>query len=1337
MSQFGQTTKNPPWVRTTAQTLATGVGQQQQQQMQTQMMGQNTMGTLGTPTMVQYQQQQQPVFQTPIGMQQPGMAMTTMPTGMATAGVAMQTALGNTQMFPQVATVSYPTPRSLNPTAFQSAPVTAVPPVPPANPNPSPKQRVFTGTVTKVHDNFGFIDEDVFFQTSCCVKGSNPVVGDRVLVEASYNPNMPFKWNATRIQVLPMSTANTTQRPQNKQGFTATPNQNTYNAVPPPAENSVSGSNYGNRSNQRKSSRQDRKDRARETDDEEVDRKKRREERIREREEKEKRSPSVRQRSKSPRPRRRQRIVPRYMVHIPKMALDLPEADVLELRRRYSNMYVPSDFFSANFRWVDAFPPNTPFTLDRPCSFHVMHKEVDAVLDNKAVLEPPDADYLFSAKVMLMSMPLMEEVFRKCCQLAEEKDKDSDDGRDFVHPTRLINFLVGLRGKNETMAVGGPWSPSLDGPNPDKDPAVLIRTAIRTCQALTGVNLSSCTQWYRFLEIYYRRGETTHKGRTVAARVETVVLFLPDVWSCVPTRLEWDGLHLNYKKQLERKQKADQDAANGATGDEKEVGEETQDVKREPTHFSELDPKTMKVSELRQELEARTLSPKGLKSQLIARLTKAIKTEAEKAEELEEEKKKAEPEPPKQDLDSREDEKRNREEEDRKKQDEREKLAREKRYTLPDAPHILVHPSRTAKSGKFDCTVMSLSVLLDYRPEDTKEHSFEVSLFAELFNEMLMRDFGFRIYRALHDAPERPKEEEKDKDKKKEKKDDKDRKSDKKNGKREERDEKKDDRHSKDKSRSDKEKNEEKEEDEEEEDDEDDDDLKDDRKDRDKDDKDRKRDKDKKKKDKVKLYTEDPLLLLAFLYFDQSHCGYIFDKDIEELLYTLGLNLSRAQVRKLVQKVVTRDSLHYRKLTDKPICKQEEGKEKEHDKQKEEHTSVPSSENLIALAYGNKRFLPVFTHFGSAGSPPSKRARRDIPDEGKESSSTPEGFLMYKGCLLDIEKLMQQLQRSEKARLDTENKMMNIKHDLGVMKEHTKLLTSTAKELTQELQDYRNKLAETEEELSHMKAKSDVFYSALKDVQMRITPVLASENASENSGAKLATVTKIMEKPRVSVSTLEEEAESKPQQIVKEEDKPNTGPVIVSYGTSSSTESDAPDKDPMHPVQPECHSETDICIHLDDDVIELDENESVKQGQETVSETKESTPTLETVTETVESALSVETDSVLKTQDSEDGATACIQSPEKDSLAAAQSPDCVEVEATSQVAESKPETEEIPEATKEEEDTHADEQSEIDNGGKSENTEEESESREQSETVESTENETRESSNSTVPMECD
>lgn len=94
-------------------------------------------------------------------------------------------------------------------------------------------------------------------------------------------------------------------------------------------------------------------------------------------------------------------------------------------------------------------------------------------------------------------MPTLEDVYKKCCWLEkEEKEKkESAEERDFIHPTRLINFLVGLRGKNETMAIGGPWSPSLDGPNPESDPSVLIKTAIRACKAHTGIDLSNCTQW--------------------------------------------------------------------------------------------------------------------------------------------------------------------------------------------------------------------------------------------------------------------------------------------------------------------------------------------------------------------------------------------------------------------------------------------------------------------------------------------------------------------------------------------------------------------------------------------------------------------------------------------------------------------------------------------------------------------------------------------------------------------------------------------------------------------------------------------------------------------------
>ena len=39
----------------------------------------------------------------------------------------------------------------------------------------------------------------LFLFVSSTVKGMIPKVGDKVLVEASYNASMPFKWNATRV----------------------------------------------------------------------------------------------------------------------------------------------------------------------------------------------------------------------------------------------------------------------------------------------------------------------------------------------------------------------------------------------------------------------------------------------------------------------------------------------------------------------------------------------------------------------------------------------------------------------------------------------------------------------------------------------------------------------------------------------------------------------------------------------------------------------------------------------------------------------------------------------------------------------------------------------------------------------------------------------------------------------------------------------------------------------------------------------------------------------------------------------------------------------------------
>lgn len=97
---------------------------------------------------------------------------------------------------------------------------------------------------------------------------------------------------------------------------------------------------------------------------------------------------------------------------------------------------------------------------------------------------------------MLMAAPHLHDVYKKttCCEESRKDEKSP------THVSHLIRFLVGSCGKDEFMAIGGPWSPSLDGDNPKTNPRVLIRTAVRTCKALTGIDLSSCLRWYSILD---------------------------------------------------------------------------------------------------------------------------------------------------------------------------------------------------------------------------------------------------------------------------------------------------------------------------------------------------------------------------------------------------------------------------------------------------------------------------------------------------------------------------------------------------------------------------------------------------------------------------------------------------------------------------------------------------------------------------------------------------------------------------------------------------------------------------------------------------------------------
>lgn len=67
------------------------------------------------------------------------------------------------------------------------------------------------------------------------------------------------------------------------------------------------------------------------------------------------------------------------------------------------------------------------------------------------------------------------------------------------------------------------------------------------------------------MELYYRRAETIRKGRVIPAKTQTVVIFLPDIRSVMPTRIEWDLLNAKYKRHMEMELRKDASGTGGSS----------------------------------------------------------------------------------------------------------------------------------------------------------------------------------------------------------------------------------------------------------------------------------------------------------------------------------------------------------------------------------------------------------------------------------------------------------------------------------------------------------------------------------------------------------------------------------------------------------------------------------------------------------------------------------------------------------------------------------------------------------------------------------------------------
>ena len=141
-----------------------------------------------------------------------------------------------------------------------------------------------------------------------------------------------------------------------------------------------------------------------------------------------------------------------------------------------------------------------------------------------------------------------------------------------------------------------------------------------------------------------------------------------------------------------------------------------------------------------------------------------------------------------------------------------------------------------------------------------------------------------------------------------------------------------------------------------------------------------------KKSEKVKIVTKDRDLLLACSYFDLGHCGYFETKDLEDILTTINLNLSRAQIKKLVKEVTSGkdQQVNYRQFTDKP----EDPKLAETEvtsKIQLEPEEVDFSQEEI-LGQGFKAFVP-------------KPKRDQVNSSVNSSSIAADGICSYRGKL--------------------------------------------------------------------------------------------------------------------------------------------------------------------------------------------------------------------------------------------------------------------------------------------------------------------------------------------------
>ncbi|CAM6124426.1 unnamed protein product [Calypogeia fissa] len=386
-----------------------------------------------------------------------------------------------------------------------------------------------------------------------------------------------------------------------------------------------------------------------------------------------------------------------YLCKIEQFSFVDDERDYTALCKRYPKLYVVPEFAKLAVCWLGK---DSQLRLNQPISFE--HDAVDVEDEGESKEAPPkssdkvspsSAAYstkgttTWNSKVMLMSG------FSEAALAELLSDNSVEDKPPHLH--NLLKFVALRKDRSAIMACGGAWDKDLDGGDPATDEGALLRTAIRCTKQSTQLDLSSCTHWLRFLEVHYERlGEDG-----LPSHNDVTVIFIPDLSQVLPLLEDWQ-LRWTQWKQL----KFDREAS--AKGEK-----EPKPAEKKPDAMEVDGNGTKDVEEILVPVDGETENKDDNKDHVLE----------DKGDTRSE------------DVDGK-----------GKTTEVGKDIALKPEEDLPQQPGLLLTTKRT-KTTKMRSMTISLDGLLDYDEEDREECTFELSVFAEVYQEMLGYKMGSLI----------------------------------------------------------------------------------------------------------------------------------------------------------------------------------------------------------------------------------------------------------------------------------------------------------------------------------------------------------------------------------------------------------------------------------------------------------------------------------------------------------------------------------------------------------------------------------------------------------------